>query len=67
MTAPQPASPERIVALLASMSWVAAMPPRERSALLAKVAALIGDGSTPPELPIQFVIGLARLKTRLDS
>ncbi len=60
VTASQPASPERVRDHVASISWIAAMPERERSATLAKVAAIIRDGETPAELPFHVTIGLTQ-------
>ena len=61
VTATQPTSPERILAHVASMSWVAAMPVEERTAHLDRARTLMADGETPSELPVQYVIGLAQL------
>ncbi len=60
--APQPSRPERIVELFRSMSWVAALPDDEREIRTAEVTELIEGGTMPPELPINFVIGLASLR-----
>jgi SAM-dependent methyltransferase len=57
----QPASPERMVDYVGSMSWVASLPEAERAETLAKVNAIISAGETPPELPIHVVIGLSTL------
>jgi SAM-dependent methyltransferase len=59
VTVQQPAAPERILAHVASMSWVAAMPQDERDAMLKHARALIAAGRTPAELPLHVVIGLA--------
>jgi SAM-dependent methyltransferase len=61
VTASQPTDPRRIVAYVASMSFVAALPDEERAAWLAQVAALVDAGETPAELPVQAVIGLTTL------
>ena len=58
VTSTQPASAERIVDYLASISWIAAMPDDARLELLAQVAELIRTGETPDQLPVRFVIGL---------
>jgi SAM-dependent methyltransferase len=55
---PQPADPDGIVAYVASMSFIAALPEEERTARLSEVARLVEDGETPDELPVQVVIGL---------
>ena len=57
----QPASPERMVDYIASMSWVASLPENQRADTLAKVDAIVSAGETPPELPIHVVIGLSTL------
>ena len=54
----QPADPARIVAWVASMSFVAGLPEDERTAWLAQVAELVEGGETPAELPVHFVVGL---------
>jgi SAM-dependent methyltransferase len=61
VTTSQPASPERMVDYIASMSWVASLPEDRRAETLAKVEAIVGAGETPPELPIHVVIGLTAL------
>jgi SAM-dependent methyltransferase len=61
VTTSQPADPESIVAYVASMSFVAALPDQERTARLARVAELVESGETPDEMPVQVVIGLTTL------
>ncbi len=61
VTAARPASPERIVDHIASMSWVAAMPDGERAERLAQMRALIDAGETPAELPVHFLLVLSSL------
>jgi SAM-dependent methyltransferase len=61
VTTSQPADPEGIVAYVASMSFVAALPEEERTARLAQVAELVEAGETPDELAVQVVVGLTRL------
>jgi ubiquinone/menaquinone biosynthesis C-methylase UbiE len=56
------ASPERMVAHVGSMSWIAALEEPERAATLSRVAALIEDGTTPELLPAHVMVGLAALK-----
>lgn len=58
VTTSQPASPERMVDYVASMSWVASLPEDQRAETLAKVDEIISTGETPPELPIHVAIGL---------
>jgi SAM-dependent methyltransferase len=62
VTTLQPADPERIVAYVASMSFVAALPEPDRAARLAEVASLVEEGDTPAELPVQVVVGLTTLR-----
>jgi hypothetical protein len=61
VSASAPADPEGIVAYVASMSFVAALPEDERTARLAQVAELVESGETPDELGVHVVIGLTRL------
>ncbi len=61
VTTSQPADREGIVAYVASMSFVAALPEEERVARLSEVARIVEAGETPEELPVQVVIGLTRL------
>jgi ubiquinone/menaquinone biosynthesis C-methylase UbiE len=61
VTTSQPADPEGIVAYVASMSFVAALPEEERTARLEQVAQLVEAGETPAELSVQVVIGLTTL------
>lgn len=58
VTAAAPASVERLVDHLSSMSWIAAMPDAERLATIERIDALVRDGQTPAEFPLHFVIGL---------
>ncbi len=60
VTSSQPASPDRILDYLASMSWIAALPGDQRRATLAKIEAVIRPGETPAELPVHVVIGLTQ-------
>jgi SAM-dependent methyltransferase len=57
----QPASPERMVDYIASMSWVASLGEDQRAETLAKVDAIISAGETPTELPIHVAIGLTSI------
>jgi SAM-dependent methyltransferase len=61
VTSTQPARPEQIVDHLGSMSWIAAMPEGERSAMLGTMRTLVTEGDTPAELPTHVVIGLTAL------
>ncbi len=60
VTTTRAVDPERIVDLLASMSWVAALPEREQEQLLERGGALVREGETPATMPIHFVLGLAQ-------
>jgi SAM-dependent methyltransferase len=61
VTTSQPTDPDQIVAYVASMSFVAALPNDERADWLARVAELVETGDTPDELRVQVVIGLTSL------
>jgi hypothetical protein len=61
VTTNRPASPERLLDYLASTSWIAAMPERERSEALARIETMVRAGETPPEMPNQVIIGLSQL------
>ena len=58
VTTSQATDPGRIVAWVASMSFVAALPTDERAGWLAQVTELVEGGETPAELPVHVVIGL---------
>lgn len=62
VTSMRAVDPAGILDYVASMSWVAALPERERERVISKAAALIDSGETPPELPVHAVIGLAELR-----
>jgi len=62
VTTSQPASPERMVDYVASMSWVASLGEGQRAETLAKVDAIISAGETPTELPVHVAIGLTALQ-----
>lgn len=61
VTTSQPTDPARIVAYVASMSFVAGMPDAQRAELLAGVKTLVEAGETPPELPARVSLGLTSL------
>jgi ubiquinone/menaquinone biosynthesis C-methylase UbiE len=61
VTISQPASLERVVDHMASMSWIAGMPQHEREQTLERMRAIVLSGETPEELPVRFVIGLTGL------
>jgi SAM-dependent methyltransferase len=56
-----PADSGKIVAYLASMSWIAGLPDAEREAAVEQMRSLVEGGETPPELPVHFVIGLTQV------
>jgi SAM-dependent methyltransferase len=58
VTTPQPATPERIVDHVASMSWVAALPEDQRAETLTRIGGIVSAGETPPELPVHVLISL---------
>lgn len=61
VTSAQPATAERVLDYIASVSWVAGMPEEQRGEMLSRVAALVAAGETPSTLPVHVVIGLAQL------
>jgi SAM-dependent methyltransferase len=61
VTTSQPASPERLVDHIASMSWVAALPEGQRAETLAQIRAIASAGEMPAELPVHVIIGLTAL------
>ncbi len=61
VTTPQPTNPDQIVAYVASMSFVAALPDDKRADWLAQAAELVEAGETPDELRVQVLIGLTSL------
>jgi SAM-dependent methyltransferase len=61
VTISQPASPERIVDYVASISWVAALPETQRADTLSRIDAIVSAGETPAELPLHVLIGLTAL------
>jgi SAM-dependent methyltransferase len=48
----------RVLDYLSSISWVAALPPADREALLQRASALVGNSNEPFVIPIQVVIGI---------
>jgi SAM-dependent methyltransferase len=61
LTTMQPLSPERLLAYVASVSWIAALPDGQRAETLAQVDAIVKAGETPAELPVHVNVGLAAL------
>jgi SAM-dependent methyltransferase len=58
VTTSQPLDPGRMVDLVASVSWIAAMPHEQRAEILAQAGALVSAGDSPEELPLHVVVGL---------
>lgn len=63
LTASVPTSAEKLADLIASWSWIAALPAEQRRSLDAHVREVLGSGDVPAELPIHFTVGLASLIT----
>jgi SAM-dependent methyltransferase len=61
VTAPVPVTPEKIADLIASWSWIAALPPEQRQELDRRIRELLATGEMPAELPTHFRVGLASL------
>jgi SAM-dependent methyltransferase len=61
VTFARPASPERSLDYIASVSWVAAMPGGPRAEFLEEIGTLIAAGETPVELPLHVIINLMSL------
>jgi SAM-dependent methyltransferase len=57
------ADPERLLANLASISWIAGLPEAERLDLLSRMRAVVAAGETPERLAMHFDIGLT---SRID-
>ena len=55
-----PADPERVLAHMASMSWIAALDGPERGDVLARMRAVVADGETPARFPLHVEVGLSR-------
>ena len=62
VTTPQPATAERVLDHIASMSWIAALPDDRRADVLAQIGGIVRAGDTPPRLPLHVVIGLTALE-----
>ena len=54
-----PASAERVLDHLLSMSWIAALPAAERDQRMSQIAAVMAAGQTPASFPIRAQIGLS--------
>jgi SAM-dependent methyltransferase len=58
LTISQPAVPERIPDLFASMSWIASLPDTDRAPLIQQVRELVLAGETPAEMPVHYHVTL---------
>jgi SAM-dependent methyltransferase len=56
-----PAETSRLLDQLASMSWIAAMAPDQRAAVMGRARDILESGHTPERLPLTVEIGLAAL------
>jgi SAM-dependent methyltransferase len=56
ITTSQPTEPERVIAHLASMSWIAAMPDDRRAETIERMRELVLAGETPAELPFHAIV-----------
>jgi SAM-dependent methyltransferase len=61
VTSYRPARLELLLDWVASISWIVAMPARQRAEVLSRAEELMRAGDTPDELPVHFDIGCARL------
>lgn len=60
VTARQPTDPERIVAHMASISWIAGLPDPEREATLGRIRDVVTAGETPERMLVRVRLGLAQ-------
>lgn len=60
VTTHSPADPERVLAHMASMSWIAGLPAPERNEVLARMRAIVEAGETPERFGLHVEIGLTR-------
>jgi hypothetical protein len=61
VTTYSPADPERVLAHMASISWIAGLPEAERLDMLARMRTIVIGGETPDQFALHFDIGLTRL------
>jgi SAM-dependent methyltransferase len=61
LTMRQPAGPDVVLAYIASMSWIAALPDDQRTETITRIGEIIAAGETPDELPIHVTISLTSL------
>ena len=60
VTTRSPGDPERVLAHMASMSWIAALEEPQRADLLERMRAIIDSGTTPDHLALHVEIGLSK-------
>ncbi|HZU61574.1 MAG TPA: methyltransferase domain-containing protein, partial [Solirubrobacteraceae bacterium] len=60
VTTYSPADPERVLAHMASISWIAGLPEARRTAMLARMRAIIQDGETPERFALHVDVGLSQ-------
>lgn len=53
-----PADPQQVLAHMASMSWIAGMPERERAEALGRMRAIVAAGETPKQFALHVHVGL---------
>jgi len=56
-----PADPERVLAHMTSMSWIAGLPEPERADVLARMRTVVEAGETPKQFPLHVEVGLTAL------
>jgi SAM-dependent methyltransferase len=56
-----PADPDRVLAHMASMSWIAALREAERTDVLARMREIVLAGETPEKFPLHIEVGLTAL------
>jgi SAM-dependent methyltransferase len=61
VTTYDPADAERVLAHMASISWIAGLPESKRSDMLARMRTIGAAGDTPEQFALHFEVGLATL------
>jgi len=61
LSVPQKADPERVVDHVASISWIASLPPDRLASTIEQVRKIVSSGETPAEMPLRAAIGLTHL------
>jgi SAM-dependent methyltransferase len=56
-----PATPERFLDFIGSVSWVAAMPANDRADTLSRIRRLVAAGETPEQMRVHVNVGLTSL------